>query len=87
MIRISLLAAAGFALALPAFAQSLPPANAKPLSQIILNVEKSLSPRAITEVEWDDDGYWDIRYRSGNNNIPARVRVDPMTGETWSRRR
>lgn len=72
-------------LAAPAFAQRLPPAEAKPLSQVIRNVETSLSPRAITDVEWEDDGYWEIRFVNADGRR-SRVRIDPFTGETWSRR-
>ncbi|MFO1145022.1 MAG: PepSY domain-containing protein [Amaricoccus sp.] len=72
-------------LAAPAFAQRLPPAEAKPLSEVIHNVETSLSPRAITDVEWEDDGYWQVNFVNADGRR-SRVRIDPMTGETWSRR-
>ena len=73
-------------LAGPAFAQSLPPQGSLPLSQIVAGVEKTETPRAFTEVEWDDDGYWDIEFVNQNNRR-ASVRIDPMTGEPWTRRR
>jgi uncharacterized membrane protein YkoI len=83
--RLALVAAAAMAIATPGFAQRLPPSDAKPLSQIVRNVETSLSPRAITEVEWEDDGYWEVTFVDADGRR-ARVRVDPVTGETWSRR-
>lgn len=72
--------------ALPAMAQSLPPANALPLSQVIANVEKSQPVRSFSEIEWDDDGYWDIEFVNTNNRRSS-VRMDPVTGEPWVRRR
>lgn len=81
---LPLVLAASF-LALPAAAQSLPPANALPLSQVIATVEKSQPVRVFTEVEWDDDGYWDIEFVNQNNRRTS-VRIDPFSGEPWSRR-
>ena len=72
-------------LAAPAFAQSLPPQGAQPLSQVIAGVEKTEPVRAFTEVEWDDDGYWDIEFVNQDNRR-ASIRIDPMTGEPWTRR-
>jgi uncharacterized iron-regulated membrane protein len=72
-------------LALPAAAQNLPPANALPLSQVIAGVEQSQPVRVFTEVEWDDDGYWEIEFVNTNNRR-ASVRIDPVTGQPWSRR-
>ncbi len=50
-----------------AFADDKPPSNAKPLSQIIQNLErKGYSP--IVDVDYDDDDGWEIEaYR--NNEI------------------
>ena len=42
--------------------------------------------RVFTEVEWDDDGYWDIEFISTQNRR-ASVRIDPFSGKPWSRRR
>ena len=78
--------AAGCLLALPAAAQSLPPANALPLSQVIATVEKTQPVRVFTEVEWDDDGYWDIEFVNTDNRRTS-LRIDPLTAEPWSRRR
>ena len=73
-------------LTLPAAAQSLPPANSLPLSQVIASVEKNQPVRVFTEVEWDDDGYWDIEFVNTSNRRSS-VRIDPISGEPWSRRR
>lgn len=85
-MRFIPLALAVGALASNALAQNLPPANALPLSQIISGVEKSQPVRVFTEVEWDDDGYWDIEFVNQSNRRSS-VRIDPFTGERWSRRR
>jgi hypothetical protein len=68
----------------PAAAQNLPPANGLSLSTIIANVEKTQPVRVFTEIDWDDDGYWDIEFVNTNNRR-ATVRIDPFSGEPWSR--
>ena len=85
LIRLPL-AAAALLLASPVLAQNVPPANGLPLSQIIAGVEKSQPVRVFTEVEWDDDGYWDMEFINQNNRRQS-VRIDPFSGEPWSRRR
>ena len=72
-------------LAVPAAAQSLPPANGKPLSEIIAGVERSQPVRVFTEIDWDDDGYWDIEFINDSNRR-SNVSTDPISGDTWSRR-
>lgn len=81
-------AALGLALALaaPASAQRVPPQGALPLSQIIAGVEKAQPVSSFREVEWDDDGYWDIEFINTQNRSDS-IRIDPMTGEPWTRRR
>jgi hypothetical protein len=73
------------ALSGPALAQRLPPADGMPLSKIIANVEANPEVRSIREVEWEDDGYWDVSYVTADGRR-GRARLDPMTGATWSRR-
>ena len=85
-MRLLATTAAATLLALPVAAQNLPPANALPLSQVIANVEKTEPVRIVTEVDWDDDGYWDIEFVNQDNRR-ASIRIDPVTGEPWSRRR
>ncbi|HPG23685.1 MAG TPA: PepSY domain-containing protein [Amaricoccus sp.] len=83
-IRLVLALAAALAAA-PAVAQRLPPADGMPLSKIIANVEANPEVRSIRDVEWEDDGYWEISYVTQNGRR-GRARLDPMTGATWSRR-
>jgi uncharacterized iron-regulated membrane protein len=82
----SLLAVAALVCAGPAFAQNLPPGNSLPLSQVIAAVEQTQPVRVFTEVEWDDDGYWDIEFVDTSNRRTS-IRIDPVSGEPWSRRR
>jgi hypothetical protein len=79
------LVAATLATAVPAAAQNLPPANGLPLSGVIATVEKTQPVRVFTEVEWDDDGYWDVEFVNQQNRRTS-IRIDPFTAEPWSRR-
>ena len=60
------------------FSDELPPANAKPLSEIIKTVEdKGL--KTITEVDFDD-GVWKIEARQVDGK-EITLKVDPVTGD------
>jgi peptidase YpeB-like protein len=60
------------------FSDELPPANAKPLSEIIKAVEdKGL--KTITEVDFDD-GVWKIEARQADGK-EITLEVDPVAGE------
>lgn len=39
--------------------------------------------RISTEIEWDEDGYWEIEYftTTGRLRVRVKVNVDPVTGE------
>jgi hypothetical protein len=71
--------------AAPALAQNLPPANGLALSAIVTGVEKAQPVQVFTEIEWDDDGYWDMEFINTSNRRTS-VRIDPFSGEIWSRR-
>jgi hypothetical protein len=60
------------------FSDELPPANAKPLSQIIKAVEDK-GFKTITEVDFDD-GVWKIEAHQTDGK-EITLKVDPMTGE------
>lgn len=80
MPRFSIPAALALTLAaLPALAQSAPPAGAMPLSQVIAQVEALPDFRHVDEVDWDDDGYWDVEYVNTEGRS-VDLRLDPMTG-------
>ena len=75
------LALAGLTLPAIAAADTPPPANAQPLSRIIATVEGSAQNLAfIEDVSWDDDGYWEVEYRTTDGR-EVEIRVDPVTGQ------
>ncbi|NCO76174.1 MAG: PepSY domain-containing protein [Cyanobacteria bacterium] len=63
------------------FADDMPPPNAKPLSEIVRNLEtKGFSP--IVEIDFDDSDGWEIKaYR---NNQKRELKVNPLSGEIIS---
>jgi hypothetical protein len=60
------------------FSDELPPANAKPLSEIIKMVEDK-GFKTITEVDFDD-GVWKVEARQADGK-ETTLRVDPLTGD------
>ena len=75
------LALAGLMLPVGAMADTPPPANAQPLSRIITTVEGSAQNLAyIDEVSWDDDGYWEVEYKTTDGK-EVEIKVDPITGQ------
>ena len=67
-------------------AQDMPPADAMPLSEILAGIEADLGAELghVDEVDWDDDGYYDIEYRTADNR-EVRVRIDPVSGQPIQR--
>ena len=59
----------------------LPPADAKPLSEIIKSVEDQ-NLGAVTEVDYDD-GFWEVEV--GKGATKTKLDIDPRTGETRTR--
>jgi hypothetical protein len=60
----------------------IPPANGKPLSEIIHSLETQ-GHRVITDVDFDEN-VWIVRvYKRG---LEFEMRVDPVTGQTLSLR-
>ena len=78
MIALATLIAAPTAL----MAQDTPPEGAMPLSQLVTKLETDLAGDLghITDVSWDDDGYWEVEYHNAENR-EVEIRVDPATGE------
>lgn len=62
-----------------AFASS-PPTNALALSEIIGLVESQVSFKYIDEVNWDNDGYWEVEYIDDNGR-KVEIKIDPVTGK------
>lgn len=68
----------------PASADDRPPRNAKPLSEVIRNLEvNGFNP--IVDVDFDDDDGWEVEaYRNGKK---VKLKVDPISGRITSERR
>lgn len=64
----------------PAALASPPPADALPLSEILRMVEQREDIAYFDEVEWDDDGYWEIEFVTPGGT-KSKIRVDPLNGE------
>jgi uncharacterized membrane protein YkoI len=61
-------------------AADAPPEDALPLSEILRMIEERDDVRYFKEVEWDDDGYWEVEfYRTDGSEV--EVDIDPRTGE------
>ena len=56
-----------------------PPPDALPLSEIIAALEAQEDVAFIDEVDWDDEGYWEIEYYRPDGR-KVEVLVDPVTG-------
>jgi hypothetical protein len=59
------------------FSDEVPPANAKPLSEIVKAVEDK-GYKTITDVEFDD-GVWKIEAHQPDGK-EVHVKIDPMSG-------
>ena len=68
-------------LALPVLADTAPPADAMKLSEILAKFETDTGADLayIDEVDWDDDGYYEVEYRTTDGR-EVEVRLDPKTG-------
>ncbi len=76
--RLALALAAMLGLAAPALADP-PPEDALPLSEVLARLETTGNVRYFEDIEWDDDGYWEIDYVAvGGEDV--EIEVDPVTG-------
>ena len=67
-------------------AQQTPPAGSLPLSQVVSKLETDLGADLayISDVSWDDDGYWEVEYHTSDNR-EVDIRVDPASGDIRQR--
>jgi uncharacterized membrane protein YkoI len=75
----ALLAAALMLGITPALADA-PPQNAQPLSQLLATIEQNGDVAYFKEVDWDDDGYYEVEYRTRSGD-DREVKVDPVSGQ------
>jgi hypothetical protein len=61
-------------------ALAAPPANSKPLSEIVKMLEDTGNVAYFEEIEWDDDGYWEIEYKDKQGR-EIEIKVDPISGQ------
>lgn len=65
--------------ALPAVANRTPPEGALPLSEIVTALESRYDIQFIDEIDWDDDGYWEVEFFT-KDGTKVELRIDPVTG-------
>ena len=79
MLRaLAILPAAGL-LVLAHQAAAEPPSGAKPLSEILKSVEGETGFSHFRDIEWDDDGHWEIEYATTDGS-EKEVEVDALSG-------
>jgi hypothetical protein len=81
-MRTNLLAPAFavLALTLPMSVEAAPPNDARPLSEIIASIEATGDIAWFDEIEWDDDGYWEIEYYRPDG-AKVEMKIDPVSGQ------
>lgn len=73
LIALFLTLTAGAALAAP-------PEGTK-LSEIIAKIEQGSDVLYIDEIDWDDDGYYEIEYMT-KAGAKVEIKINPKTGDT-----
>lgn len=66
--------------AAPALADRTPPADALPMSAIVAGLEGQYDIQFIDEIEWDDDGYWEVEFFT-KDGAKVELKINPVTGE------
>jgi hypothetical protein len=64
----------------PALADRTPPADALPLSVIVTGLETQYDIQFIDEIDWDEDGYWDVEFYT-KAGAKVELKINPVTGE------
>jgi hypothetical protein len=59
----------------------IPPEKAMKLSEIVAKVEGRDQFRYIDQIDWDEDGYYDIVYFT-SDKAKVEIKIDPVTGES-----
>lgn len=62
-----------------ASADQRPQRDALPLSAIVSGLEAAYDIHFIDEIEWDDDGHWEIEFFT-RDGAKIELRIDPETG-------
>lgn len=61
-------------------APTTPQENAMKLSEIVAKIEKRPQFRYVGEIDWDQDGFYDITYYT-TDKAKVEMKIDPKTGE------
>lgn len=61
-----------------------PPANARSASDVMRMLEQRPDFGYLDEMEWDDDGYWQVEYRTRDGG-KVELRIDPVSGQPRQR--
>ena len=57
----------------------MPPENAINLSEIIARIETRDQFRYVSEIDWDEDGYYRVIYFT-SDKAKVEINIDPATG-------
>lgn len=60
--------------------QRIPPDNAMKLSQIVDKVEKRQDFRYVGEIEWNEEGYYDVTYYT-TDKAKVEIKYNAVSGE------
>lgn len=58
----------------------VPPENGLKLSEIVAKIEQRDQFRYIDEVDWDEDGYYEVTYYT-SDKAKVEIKIDPVTGQ------
>ena len=59
----------------------VPPDKALKLSEIVAKVEARDKFRYVSEVDWDDEGFYEVVYFT-TDKAKVEIKLDPVTGQT-----
>jgi Peptidase propeptide and YPEB domain len=61
-------------------APPIPPEKSLKLSEIIAKIERRDQFRYVDEIEWDEDGVYDVIYYT-SDKAKVEIKIDPVSGE------
>jgi len=59
---------------------AVPPKNAMKASEIVAKIEARADFQYLDELDWDDEGYYDIVYFT-RDKAKVEIKINPATGE------
>jgi uncharacterized membrane protein YkoI len=78
--RFAAILTAGLVLGITPALADAPPQNAQPLSQLLATIEQNGDVAYSEDVDWDDNGYYEVEYRTRSGN-EREIKVDPVSGQ------